>query len=608
VVPPMTRSLRVRCVAFALGAALTLGALAIPARAAVNAPVVLIMLENHAFGASDPHVSGDTTKYIVGNPDAPYINNTLIPSATLFTHYNAVYHPSLPNYLELTGGTNAGCTVDSCARDALPNENLFNLLGRAGVPFSSFAESMPANCSLNNQGRYLVRHNPETYYADVDAGATLPYDCSHTDLPIAPASTPGTALAWPNPLPAFTYIDPNYCDDMHGSGKAGVCPNNTDQLIATGDTWLSANVPALLSEGAIVIVAFDEGTSGDTTGGGGHVAAMMAGPGVAAGATDATTYDHASLLAGLEDYFGLSPLLVHAANATPLPIPRATAYPTPTISGLTPENGSIGTQVTIAGTGLTNAYAVGFAGTPATFAIGSDSSITATVPAGASSGRITVRTIGGTATSPDSFTVSGGPPPPALVQHAVGSGTGGIQASATWSQATVVGDLLVATVGWTGGGSVTPPAGWNLAVSSGATAIYFRQNAPSVSGASTFSLSVKGTWVLSLSEWRGMATSGSLDKTANASGGSMAGTIASSGTTAATSKPVELAIGGIRALAKVTESAPTRGFASLDQRSAGANTLGAYDFITTAAGAQSTSVSLSASSKWRGVIATFRGT
>ena len=93
----------------------------------------------------------------------------------------------------------------------------------------------------------------------------------------------------------------------------------------------------------------------------------------------------------------------------------------------------------------------------------------------------------------------------------------------------------------------------------------------------------------------------------HASGGSTTGTTASSGTSAATSKPVEVAVAGIRALAKVTESAPTHGFSSLDQRSAGANTLGVFDLVTSAAGAQSTSVTLSPAAKWRGVIATFSG-
>ncbi len=605
----MTRSPIKRCAALALGAALLVGGLVVPALAGGDAPVVLIVFENHAFGASDPHVSGDTTKYIVGNTaDAPYVNDTLIPSGTLFTNYDANYHPSLPDYLELTAGTKAGCAIDSCARDSVTTDNLFHLLGQAGTSFSSLAESMPADCSLSNTGSYLVRHNPEVYFTDVDAGSGSAYSCPSTDLTIAPATTPATAVAWPDPLPAFTYVAPNYCDDMHGSPN-GTCPSGTDQIIKDGDAWLGANVPALLSEGATVIVTFDEGASGDATGGGGHVATIMAGPGVASGATDATFYNHASLLAGLEDYFGLTPLLADAAAATPLRIPRATPYPTPAVSGLTPETGAAGDQVTIDGTGFTNAYAVGFAGVPASFSIGSDSSITASVPAGATTGQVSVSTIGGTSISPDAFTVtSSGPPPAALVQHAVASGTKATTAAVAWPQTTVAGDLQVAALGWSGAATVTPPAGWALAVSSGGTAIYYRQNAPSTYGASTFSLSAKANWVLSISEWKGVATAGALDKTAHATGGQTNGTTASSGTTAVTAQPVELAVAGIRALASVTESGPTNGSAQLDQRIAGTNdALGVYYLVTISSGVRSTSVALSAPAQWRGAIATFRG-
>jgi hypothetical protein len=606
----MTRSFIMRCAALALGIALAVGGLEAPVRADADAPVVLIVLENHAYGPTDPHVNGDTKKYLVGNTvDAPYLNNTLIPSGTLFTNSYATHHPSLPDYLELTAGTTGGCAVDSCPRDSIPSENLFHLLGEAGTSFTSFAESMPANCALANTPPYLVRHNPETYFTNLDAGTGLPYSCPNTDVAIAPAVTPGTPLAWPNPLPAFSFITPNYCNDMHGSPATGPCPNATDQIITDGDTWLGANVPALLAEGAIVIVTVDEGANGDATGGGGHVATVMAGPNVGVGATDATLYNHLSVLAGLEDYFNLSPLLGDAATATPLPIPRTTPYPTPTVSGFTPGTGGVGTPVRIAGTDLKNAYSVRFGGTPALFSVDSDLQIMASVPVGAVTGPVTVSTIGGTATSPDTFTVLQGAPAPAVVQHVVGSGMKSTQTSATWAQTTVAGDLLVATVGWAGSGTLTAPAGWTLAVSAGATAIYYRENAPPVSGSLTFSLSVKGNSVLSLSEWSGVVTSGALDRTAHSSSGVTSNTTAASGTTAVTSQPIEVSIAGIKAVANVSESGATNGFALLDQRSVAPNvTLGIFDFVSTAAAAtRSTSIALSANAKWRGVIATFRG-
>ena len=154
---------------------------------------------------------------------------------------------------------------------------------------------------------------------------------------------------------------------------------------------------------------------------------------------------------------------------------------------------------------------------------------------------------------------------------------------------------------------MTTPAGWTLATSSGDTAIFYRQDAPALSGPSTFSVSAKANWVLSVSEWSGIATSGPLDRTAWASSANQKGTMATSGSTGVTSQPVELVIGGIRGAAKLAESAPTHGFVQLDQRIAGGITLGVFDLVTVAAGTQSTSVTLSIPANWRGAIASFRG-
>jgi len=605
----MRRSYLPLGLALAVGATLLLGGQPTAASAAGDAPVVLIAFENHAFGPGDPGVFGDTTKYIVGNTaDAPYINNTLIPSGTLLTNYRANYHPSLPDYLELSAGSDGGCGIDSCPRDSITGQNLFHLMGQSGTSFTSISESMPANCTLDNTGLYLVRHNPEAYYTNLDASSGSSYGCSATSVPIAPAATPGTALAWPNPLPDFTFIAPNYCHEMHGSLSTGVCPKDTDQIIADGDTWLSANVPALLAQGAVVILTFDEGASGDHTGGGGHVPTIIVGPNVPAGMVDATLYTHAGLLAGMQDYFALSPLLGDAATAMPVLIPRATPYPTPTLSAIAPDSGAPGDQVTITGSGLTNAYAVRFAGTPASFSVNGDSSITASVPVGVQTGSVTVRTVAGMATSPDPFTATTPPPPaPALVQHAIASGVKSTQASVSWPQSTVAGDFQVATLGWSGGSTVTPPVGWALAVVSGHTAIYYRENAPAVSGPSTFSLSMNGNWVLAVSEWSGVSASGSLDGHAHKAGTLTGGTTAFSGTAPTATQPIELAIAAIRTQSTVTGSAPTQGFVQRDQLGAATNnTLGVYDYVCTVAAKRSTSVTLSAPASWHGLIATFR--
>jgi endonuclease G len=84
------------------------------------------------------------------------------------------------------------------------------------------------------------------------------------------------------------------------------------------------------------------------------------------------------------------------------------ASPPPVIYGFSPASGTAGDMIIITGTNFTSASSVAFNGANATFAINSDSRITATVPAHATSGLISV-TAGGTAVSSSSFVVTGSP-------------------------------------------------------------------------------------------------------------------------------------------------------------------------------------------------------
>ena len=79
---------------------------------------------------------------------------------------------------------------------------------------------------------------------------------------------------------------------------------------------------------------------------------------------------------------------------------------TPQIKNFNPPSGPVGTVVTITGVSLTHASSVKFGSKSASFTVNSDTQITATVPAGAKTGKITVITPGGKATSATSFTVT----------------------------------------------------------------------------------------------------------------------------------------------------------------------------------------------------------
>jgi outer membrane protein assembly factor BamB len=109
---------------------------------------------------------------------------------------------------------------------------------------------------------------------------------------------------------------------------------------------------------------------------------------------------NADQLTGLAAGQGL--LVVPAGNT----ISAYAAATAPTVSSFTPQSGPPGTSVTIAGSNLTGTSAVRFNGASASYAVVSDTQITATVPVGATSGPISLTTPGGTATSSTPFTVT----------------------------------------------------------------------------------------------------------------------------------------------------------------------------------------------------------
>ena len=80
--------------------------------------------------------------------------------------------------------------------------------------------------------------------------------------------------------------------------------------------------------------------------------------------------------------------------------------PAPTLTTFTPTSGRAGATVTLTGGFAVGASAVSFDGHDATFKVLSATKITAAVPSGAVTGKITVTTLGGVATSAASFTVT----------------------------------------------------------------------------------------------------------------------------------------------------------------------------------------------------------
>lgn len=77
----------------------------------------------------------------------------------------------------------------------------------------------------------------------------------------------------------------------------------------------------------------------------------------------------------------------------------------PTITGLSPTCGSVGTAVTLTGTNLTGATSLRFNATTAVIGSNTGTSIATTVPTGATTGVVSVTTPSGSASSATSFTI-----------------------------------------------------------------------------------------------------------------------------------------------------------------------------------------------------------
>jgi len=110
---------------------------------------------------------------IIGSSSAPYINR-LGGSAALATGMYAIAHPSLPNYLALTGGSTFGidsdCTDCSVAAAGLPDQ-----LSRAGISWKGYMEDLPHPCFTGaSAGEYAKKHDPFLYHSDVSGNPGRP--------------------------------------------------------------------------------------------------------------------------------------------------------------------------------------------------------------------------------------------------------------------------------------------------------------------------------------------------------------------------------------------------------------------------------------------------
>jgi hypothetical protein len=143
-------------------------------------------------------------------------------------------------------------------------------------------------------GRYAKKHDPFMYYDDI---VRSPARCHR----VVGFDALGNDLRRGR-LPAFSFITPNLCHDMH------------DCDVATGDRFLSGLVPGLLRElgpHGLLVLTWDEGSSDAgccVDAHGGRIATVVAGHDVRRGARSGRAVDHYGVLRTIENALGLAPL------------------------------------------------------------------------------------------------------------------------------------------------------------------------------------------------------------------------------------------------------------------------------------------------------------
>jgi hypothetical protein len=287
------------CIAL-LAMAFSVGGVVAPKAATALGPphIMLIVEENTSFG------SIDGSPFIIGNPHAPYFNSLATKFASAQSWF-AVEHNSPKDYLDLLSGSNhAG------ERQPFKGQTLVDELAAPAksIPWKAYMEGAPSPCYLGSGAglnHYSKTHNPFVDFASIvknpaQCGNVVPF--SHLSADLNSASPP-----------AFAWVTPNECDDMHSA-----CGGNA---IAHGDAWLQTNLQNVVlksswfANGGIVIITFDEGASADTQNGtlgtGGHIATLVisaksSGPFNPAG-------NHFGVLRGIEQAYGVG-LLAHSAD------------------------------------------------------------------------------------------------------------------------------------------------------------------------------------------------------------------------------------------------------------------------------------------------------
>jgi acid phosphatase len=260
--------------------------------------VFVVVEENHPY------------EDVVGNPAMPFFN-ALTAQYALATNYYANAHPSEPNYFMLTTGQLI--TNNDIVPERVTEDNIVRQLIAAGKTWRLYAQSLPAPGYVGGDSYpYVQHHNPFAVFSDVNDGGVQQSNIVPPEQLTADLET--------GLVPNYAFIIP---DNLHNGHECNpnAAPEGCDDnaRLAAADLWLQTTLTPLLQSplfqpggDGLLIIVFDEAFPSDRRFGGGHVAAVIAGPNVAAQTNSAIFHQHQDVLRlcvqalGLQGFPGLS--------------------------------------------------------------------------------------------------------------------------------------------------------------------------------------------------------------------------------------------------------------------------------------------------------------
>jgi hypothetical protein len=293
---------------------------------------------------------------------APYLAQTLTSHGALLSQYYGIGHESADNYIAQISGQEPNLTTQTdcllyldfvqlatiggqaigqgCVYPA-GVQTVANQLAAKGLTWKAYMEDMgtipsreSATCghpALNSADgtqtavvgdQYATRHDPFVYFHSI-------IDTPACNADVVPLSRLPADLSSAATTANLSYITPNLCNDGHDSP----CVDGRPGGLVSANAWLQAWVPKILASPAyqadgMLVVTFDEsdGPQSDSSAccgegpglnsplpgitglGGGRVGAVVLSRWVQPGSSSSVPYNHYSLLASIEQVFGVGRL------------------------------------------------------------------------------------------------------------------------------------------------------------------------------------------------------------------------------------------------------------------------------------------------------------